>query len=241
MPFYIRKSVSVGPFRFNLSKGGIGLSAGVKGFRLGSWPRGNYVHMGRKGLYYRASLGSRKRSRSSPRRSPSPAAPRDQPPAPAVEQPLMTDVEAGDVLHMQDASLENIVAQINAKPWTLWPFIAIGGVLLLVYLEGLQVGGSTLRVLAALLAVGTLFAAYKDKVRKTVVVMYELEGGAADAYSTLCAAFDKLAKCLMIWNVDARGSRSDWKTNFGVTGSVRRSPVRLSYGPPPTVRTNISV
>src|SRR5262249_31964729 len=107
--------------------------------------------------------------------------------------------------------------------------------------EGLQVGGSTLWVLAALLAVGTLFAAYKDKVRKTVVVMYELEGGAADAYSTLCAAFDKLAKCLMIWNVDARGSRSDWKTNFGVTGSVRRSPVRLSYGPPPTVRTNISV
>ncbi|WP_409063186.1 DUF4236 domain-containing protein [Brucella sp. 1315] len=26
MPFYIRKSVSAGPFRFNFSKGGVGVS-----------------------------------------------------------------------------------------------------------------------------------------------------------------------------------------------------------------------
>jgi hypothetical protein len=43
--FYIRKSLSVGPFRFNLSKSGIGLSTGIKGFRIGTGPRGNYVHM----------------------------------------------------------------------------------------------------------------------------------------------------------------------------------------------------
>lgn len=29
MPFYLRKSVSLGPFRFKLSKSGIGVSAGV--------------------------------------------------------------------------------------------------------------------------------------------------------------------------------------------------------------------
>ena len=32
MPFYIRKSISAGPFRFNLSRSGVGLSVGVKGF-----------------------------------------------------------------------------------------------------------------------------------------------------------------------------------------------------------------
>ncbi len=51
MGFYIRKSISAGPFRFNLSGSGIGLSVGVKGFRLGTGPRGNYIHMGRGGLY----------------------------------------------------------------------------------------------------------------------------------------------------------------------------------------------
>src|SRR2546423_12877110 len=56
MSFYLRKSIKVGPFRFNLSKSGIGVSAGVKGFRVGTGPRGNYVHMGRGGIYYRKTL-----------------------------------------------------------------------------------------------------------------------------------------------------------------------------------------
>lgn len=43
MGFYFRKSVRLGPLRFNLSKSGIGTSVGVKGFRLGAGPRGNYV------------------------------------------------------------------------------------------------------------------------------------------------------------------------------------------------------
>ena len=56
MGFYLRKSISVGPLRFNLSKSGVGVSAGIKGLRFGVGPRGNYVHMGRGGLYYRATL-----------------------------------------------------------------------------------------------------------------------------------------------------------------------------------------
>jgi len=43
MPFYIRKSVSAGPFRFNFSKGGVGVSVGVKGLRVRTGPRGHYV------------------------------------------------------------------------------------------------------------------------------------------------------------------------------------------------------
>ena len=35
MGFYIRKSIRFGPIRINLSKSGIGLSAGVTGARIG--------------------------------------------------------------------------------------------------------------------------------------------------------------------------------------------------------------
>ena len=165
MPFYIRKSISVGPLRFNLSKGGVGVSAGVKGFRIGSGPRGNYIHMGRGGLYYRASFGSR---RPSPPPAPR-ATPNFQTPAAGAEQPIMTDVEVGDVLQFQDASLENIVSQINDKMnlWPLWPFIAFFGALLLIYLGQLQVKDNYLYAIAALTGVGVCFAAYNDKVRKT--------------------------------------------------------------------------
>jgi hypothetical protein len=35
MGFYLRKSVAVGPFRFNLSGSGVGMSVGVRGLRVG--------------------------------------------------------------------------------------------------------------------------------------------------------------------------------------------------------------
>lgn len=57
MGFYIRKGFRAGPIRFNLSKGGIGVSAGVKGARIGIGPRGTYVAGGRGGLYVREYLG----------------------------------------------------------------------------------------------------------------------------------------------------------------------------------------
>ncbi|QOK83482.1 DUF4236 domain-containing protein [Ralstonia solanacearum] len=47
MGFYVRQSVKVGPLRFNFSKSGVGVSTGVKGIRIGTGPRGNYIHMGR--------------------------------------------------------------------------------------------------------------------------------------------------------------------------------------------------
>lgn len=69
MGFYIKKSFRAGPVRLNLSKSGLGLSAGVKGFRVGSGPRGNYVHAGRGGLYYRKNLGSNTKYRSTSQNS----------------------------------------------------------------------------------------------------------------------------------------------------------------------------
>jgi hypothetical protein len=60
MGLFIRKSFSAGPIRFNLSKSGIGISAGVKGARVGIGPRGSYVAGGRHGLYFRERLGSNK-------------------------------------------------------------------------------------------------------------------------------------------------------------------------------------
>ena len=58
MAFYIRKAFKTGPVRLNLSRGGLGLSAGITGARVGINRRGTYVHGGRHGLYYRKYLKS---------------------------------------------------------------------------------------------------------------------------------------------------------------------------------------
>ena len=65
MGFYLRKSFSAGPIRFNLSRSGVGLSAGVTGARLGLSSTGQVLaHGGRGGIYYRKSLGGSGSSRS---------------------------------------------------------------------------------------------------------------------------------------------------------------------------------
>ncbi|TVR80259.1 MAG: DUF4236 domain-containing protein [Chitinophagaceae bacterium] len=53
MSFFLRKAFSFGPIRLNLSKGGLGVSAGVTGARVGLGPKGAYVAGGRHGMYYR--------------------------------------------------------------------------------------------------------------------------------------------------------------------------------------------
>jgi hypothetical protein len=42
MGLYFRRSVRAGPFRFNFSTSGIGVSAGIPGWRVGTGPRGAY-------------------------------------------------------------------------------------------------------------------------------------------------------------------------------------------------------
>lgn len=60
MSFYLRKSFRMGPVRFNLSKSGFGVSAGVTGARVGLTSQGRpYVHAGRGGVYMRRYLDSK--------------------------------------------------------------------------------------------------------------------------------------------------------------------------------------
>jgi hypothetical protein len=66
MGVFLRKSFSAGPIRFNLSKSGIGMSAGVKGLRYSVGPRGVGVSAGRKGVYFRKTLSSGSTARSTP-------------------------------------------------------------------------------------------------------------------------------------------------------------------------------
>ena len=70
MDWYLRKSLRLGPLRFNLSRSGIGTSIGIKGLRVGTGPKGSYLHGGRGGLYFREKLGQE--PEQAPREQPDP-------------------------------------------------------------------------------------------------------------------------------------------------------------------------
>jgi hypothetical protein len=58
MGFYFRRSLNLGPFRVNLSRGGVGWSVGGRGFRTGRSGRGRKyttISIPGTGMGYRAS------------------------------------------------------------------------------------------------------------------------------------------------------------------------------------------
>jgi hypothetical protein len=58
MGFYFRRSMNLGPFRVNLSRGGVGWSVGGRGFRTGRSGRGrrySTISIPGTGLGYRTS------------------------------------------------------------------------------------------------------------------------------------------------------------------------------------------
>ncbi len=63
MGLFIRKSKKIGPFRLNLSKSGLGISAGITGARVSVGPNGTFVHLGRHGLYYRKKLSTSRKKK----------------------------------------------------------------------------------------------------------------------------------------------------------------------------------
>ena len=64
MGFSYRKRINMGPLRINVSKSGVGVSAGPKGIRMGIDSKGrSYVRGGAKGLYYN-SYGSNKNAKA---------------------------------------------------------------------------------------------------------------------------------------------------------------------------------
>ncbi|MEI9931941.1 MAG: DUF4236 domain-containing protein [Rhizomicrobium sp.] len=239
MGFYLRKSISAGPFRFNLSSSGVGMSVGVKGFRIGSGPRGNYIHMGRGGLYYRASLGGNQ-----------PQAPRvNIAPSETFSAPMPTgyyakqQIETGNTLDMKPSNGSDIVDQINQKlgEMRLWPIALVAGVVATVVLLGDPNTAPLATVTAVLTAIGSLILYRWDQARKTVVLMYDMDEHAEAVAKQFSEEFDKLAGASRIWNVETAQRTADLKRNAGAGNLISRNQIRLAYGAPSVVKTNVSI
>lgn len=238
MPFYIRKSVSAGPFRFNFSKGGVGVSVGVKGLRIGTGPRGHYIHAGRGGLYYRATLGNAGGRKHA-------AAPNRPVPRSRAEDSgvVMVEVDSGDVMQMRDESFSELLDEINSKAaqvrmsaalaWTAMVFGAIGG---------LASGGPGF-LLCALAAPGWAIGRWFDSYRRSTVLYYDLEGDAETAYNQLVQGFDALNGCAGKWHIEAGGaiqSLAAWKRNAGASHLVNRKATTLAYSLPSVIKSNVT-
>lgn len=235
MGFYIRKAVTVGPFRFNLSKSGIGISAGIKGLRIGSGPRGNYIHMGRGGLYYRKTLPAG--TIPAPISNPVPLS------EPRIPEVTLTEIESADVSTMSDSSSVELLEEINLKakrarlaPWS------VGTLALILYLAWVNNAPHWVEILLVIVGLPlVVYAHIKDQLSKTVVMLYELEAEAEAAFQKLHDAFHELSICCGTWHIEASGAVSDSKYHAGANQLVRRQNIGLLKKLPPFFKSNVEI
>lgn len=241
MGLYIRKSVRVGPFKFNLSKSGIGVSAGIKGLRVGTGPKGNYIHMGRGGFYYRQTLSSQgvPPTTATPKSRPTP------PPAQEIQsrthEPLR-EIDSGEIGLMVDSSSQALVEELNTKRRRirLWPFITaltVGAYVLIANKQLPSWAGLTVLIAGGLL---TAAAYYWDQLRKTTVMLYDIESEFSGVVEQLHAAFEGVRSCRATWHLQAQGKVTDRKYHAGASHLVTRSSIALGLKNPPFVKTNVA-
>ncbi|MCV7380929.1 hypothetical protein BST11_12595 [Mycobacterium alsense] len=237
MGFYIRKSVKAGPFRFNLSKSGIGVSAGVPGFRIGTGPRGNYVHVGRNGIYYRASLNGQL-ERPSPRLS-QPL--QDRLPVFRPSDVVMEDVTGATAMSLEPTGRGDLVDQLNAAAGRFvwwWP-VAIA-----VFLFGVMTipWGIIIWVLGG---ASCIWLYFNDQARRTVVLFYDVHDDAAWWFENLVTEWRWLTESQRVWRIVQSGDvvgTYNYKVNAGASSLVKTIGATASTsGKIKQLATNIAV
>ncbi len=165
MPFYFRKSISIGGVRLNFSKSGVSYSTSpIKGFRITTGPHGTYATVGAHGFYYRERLDEPNHPLPStrPRQA-------DAPPQSAASIPT------GDVTNFVDATSEGMIKEINdrkSKTRTA-PFMGVGCGLFSLLLLGN--GFAIVGVIAGIAStIATILALHYDRTRRTTFLHYDL-------------------------------------------------------------------
>lgn len=238
MSFYLRKSVSVGPFRFNLSKSGVGVSAGLRGLRVGTGPRGNYVHMGRHGLHYRASLTPS--DRSSGRQEVNPT--EGQPSRPETSHEPLQDIESADVGQMTDSSSAELLKEIDEKhrKVRILPGAIIFAAMIFLVTLFAQLPWYVIATAVAGGVAIVVFAYRRDVLAKTVVVLYHFDPAMEEAYALVHQWGQALAAAAGFWHIAARGDVRDRKYHAGASHLVTRRKTFAKIAAPDFLKTNVA-
>jgi len=159
-----------------------------------------------------------------------------------TSEPLK-DIESGSVLQMTDSSATELLSELNSKrrrvrygPMTLG--ISVFVVLMLLYLH------FSVWLLASAIAVPislTSYAYYKDVIKKTVVLFYDIEKDIEEPYQKLHDAIDELRSCTRAWHIEASGSVKDVKYHAGANTLMKRKSITISKGAVPYLQTNIEI
>ena len=199
--------------------------------------------MGRQGLYFRKTFSSKSRTKEPN------AHVRESPYSEHVSNYNLAgvegfrEIESASVQQMVDSSSKELLDEINSKRKKLeiFPLVFVVSVVAILFLVNSKVPSW---VTIAIFVLGLLLLAlakYRDVMAKSVVIFYDLEDVAKDAYAKFHDEFDKLVACSKSWHVEASGKVTDPKYHAGASGVISRKDISFSKGKIPIIKTNVDV
>lgn len=235
MGFYIRKSINLGGgVRLNLSKSGLGLSAGVKGLRFGVNGRGTYVHMGRGGLYYRQQLSWNKQRGSTGRRSQQTRGSEYRPEPQSSNQGVYASENLALPLDVSSGAADVDDVLKYFKPRVGWSWVPVlFGILALI------MAFSNMVLSAAFAVCGVLSVLVLRLLRDRAILIYDLDEQAEKRFENFVNQIEVFMKADRLWLYETRSATSDWKRNAGAGSLINRRAA--TFGIDQKVRSNISI
>ncbi len=227
MGFYLRKSFKLGGFRINLSKSGIGYSAGFKGFRIGTNANGqDYIHAGRNGFYYRKYFSNHDNSFVPPES-------KDISVHNKENRQLLENISTD--INCEETSEDEVVNSLNAsyrKPAFLVIFIYIFiGFAIVDFIFQLNLFIRYSPLFFVIIIISMLCDIY----RKTVTINYDLDN------KEIIDSFKKMKNCQKIECISSTYKNIDTKYSSGANQTNVSSHAVLTIGLPKYVKSNINV
>lgn len=242
MGLYFRKSIGVGPLRFNLSRRGIGVSAGIPGFRIGTGPRVNYVHMGANGIYYRAALSPHTSRQPEAALDPTPPVAQPDPVIPEGTVGPILEIESADVSQLVDSSSANLLEEMRRrKGRPRYLYVALAASAIAVWLAFVKLSG--VWPIFVLLATSALcvYTHVQDLIGKTVVLFYDFDEAMARAFEGVQSAGKHLATARGFWHVQAQADVNDRRYHAGASNLSTLGDSTVSFASPAFLKTNVEV
>lgn len=240
MPFTSRKSIKAGPFRFNLSKSGVGVSVGLGGLRIGSGPRGNYISLNGARFQYKELTTPELK----PPKTPEPKTFAEHTlPTPSSTHGELEEIDSGSVLNMVDTTASDLLQSMNStytKPF-VWPAAAAAFIFATFLSYVLGTPPPAVWTIATVGGVGTLAVYLWDEQRRLIVLFYDLDDSTTQRFESLVNSFDELSEAKCKWHIASKGDVYDRKYHAGAGSIVDRKTVAFSGTPPASIRTNITV
>lgn len=224
----VRLSIRVGPICFKISRSGTTVSAGIRGGGVGLGSRANYIRIGQNGARY-VYVEHNKNQR-----------PKQYIDHSSITHGPQVEIKSDDASLIVDSNSSDIIEEINSKNGkiSLLLFAMAFSASISIYAACNNLPMLGVSIMGAILCI---VVRQIDLLRKTCILAYDMDDDFSSTYESLLDSFEEMQECKKCWHINSKAKIYNKKYHAGASNLLGRSEIKMSFGSPPGIKTNIEI